>query len=141
MVDKFHTVKVAIPFNIVSAIGALLLLAVSASFGGLPLLYTAVGLGGFALAANRPMGVYFHTRFFGLRAFTEISSLQYAMTNPITAFAAPLIGVIYDSTHTYKIAFLLMAAAPVISGVIWLILPKYRYAANIGEAPVPSAAE
>jgi hypothetical protein len=30
-----------------------------------------------------------------------------------------------------------MMIAPVISGVVWLILPKYRYSADIGAMPAP----
>jgi MFS family permease len=137
LVDHFNTAKVAVPFNLLYALGAFLLMIVSASVGGPALLFTAVGLGGFALAAYRPMGTYFQTRYFGLRAFTQVSAVQFTITNPVTAFAAPLIGAIYDRTHSYNLAFMCMIAAPLVSGAIWFVLPKYRFSANIGEAPAP----
>jgi len=139
LVDYYHTAKVAIPFNLLSAVGAIVLLAVTASFGGIPLLFVALALGGFAFGAARPMSTYFHTRFFGLKAFTEISSVQFMITNPVTAFAAPLIGLIFDTTHSYNLAFILMAAAPLFSAAIYLFLPKYRYSANIGQMKKPTA--
>jgi len=137
LVDRYHTAKVAAPFNLLSIASAFLLMIVSAAFGGMPLVILAMALYGFAMQAHRPMATYFQTRFFGLRSFTEIASVQFTITNPITAFAAPLIGMIYDQTHSYRIAFVLMMIAPVISGVVWMILPRYRYAADIGAMPAP----
>jgi len=34
-----------------------------------------------------------------------------------------------------------MIVVPLISAVIWLILPKYRYAATIGQATAPGEAK
>jgi MFS family permease len=137
LVDRFHTTKVAAPFNLLSIVSAFLLMILSAASGGMPLLIGAMALYGVAFNAHRPMATYFQTRFFGLKSFTEIASVQFTITNPVTAFAAPLIGMIYDQTHSYRIAFILMMIAPVISGVVWLILPKYRYSADIGAMPAP----
>jgi len=134
LVDRVHTAKVAIPFALASAMGAVLLLYVTTSFGGIAMLVAAVGLGGFSLAAARPMGTYFQTRFFGLRSFTEIVAVQFTVTNIITAFAPRIVGQIYDTTHSYRLAFLGMIIVPLISAVVWMVLPKYRYAANIGQS-------
>jgi len=60
------------------------------------------------------------------------------MTNPISAFSAPLVGVIYGRTHSYHIAFMLMAISPLLAAFVWLVLPKYRYSANIGAMMVPA---
>jgi len=139
-VDRFHTAKVAIPFGLASALGALMLMHVTSTSGGVPMLIVASALGGFAFSAARPMGTYFQTRYFGLKSFTEISAVQFTISNPVTAFAAPVIGAIYDRTHSYQIAFILMMIAPLIGVVVWLVLPKYRYAANIGQAAAPKVA-
>jgi len=138
LVDRVHSAKVGVPFALISALGAVLLLNVTSTFGGLPMLMIAVGLGGFSMAAARPMGTYFQTRFFGLRSFTEIVAVQFTFTNVITSFSPGLVGQIYDRTHSYQIAFYLMIIVPLISAVIWLILPKYRYSANIGQTMVKS---
>lgn len=140
LVDRFHTTKVSIPFNLLSALAAFLLLIVTSATGGFALLMVAIAINGFAFNANRPMATYFQTRFFGLHAFTEISAFQFMITNPITAFAAPLIGIIYDRTHSYQLPFMLMVITPLISAVVWFVLPKYRYSANIGQAPAKAAA-
>ncbi|MGH8148799.1 MAG: MFS transporter [Steroidobacteraceae bacterium] len=137
MADRFHTAKVGAPFSLIQALGAFLLMVVTARYGGDAMLVVAMALGGFSFAAYRPMGQYFQTRFFGLGSFTEIMSFQYMMTNPISAFSAPLIGVIYGRTHSYHLAFMLMAISPLIAGAVWMVLPKYRYSAHIGEMPAP----
>jgi len=137
LADRYESARVAVPFSVLSAVGALLLLFVTASRGGLPLLVVAMALGGFALGAYRPMGTYFQTRYFGLGSFTEISSAQYTITNPVSAFSAPLVGAIFDRTHSYDIAFVLMVIAPLIAAVIWTVLPRYRFSAHLGEGPPP----
>ncbi|MDE2075254.1 MAG: MFS transporter [Alphaproteobacteria bacterium] len=134
-VDRFHTARIAVPFCLLAAAGAVLLLVVTAGRGGLALLAIATGLGGFTFTAFRPMGTYFQTRFFGLGSFTEIMAVQYAITNPVTAFAAPIVGYTFDVTHTYTISFSMMIGAWVLSAAAWAVLPRYRYAANIGQSP------
>jgi MFS family permease len=135
LVDKYPTTKVAAPFNLLSAAGAVLLFIVTASVGGLPMLIASVSLGWFSLSAHRPMATYFHTRFFGLRAFTEVTGVQFTIIGPITAISAPIVGLIYDRTGSYDPVFILMMITPLLSGVVWLILPRYRYSANIGVVP------
>ncbi len=135
--DRFPTARVAVPFSLISAAGALMLMEVTAAHGGPPVLILGMALGGFALGAYRPMGQYFQTRFFGLGSFTEIASFQYMIINPVSAFSAPIIGALYGSMHSYRIAFLLMAVSPLIAGAVWLVLPKYRYSAHIGEMAAP----
>ena len=141
LVDKFHTTKVAAPFNLLAAAGAVLLFIVTASVGGMPMLIASVCLSWFALSAHRPMATYFHTRFFGLRAFTEVTGVQFTIIGPITAASAPIVGLIYDRTHSYDPAFFLMIITPLVSGVVWLILPKYRYSANVGVVPATATPE
>lgn len=137
-VDRFQTAKVGAPFSLLAAVGAFLLMIVTSSYGGNAVLVVAMALGGFTFAAYRPMGTYFQTRFFGLGSFTEIISFQFMITNPISAFSAPLVGVIYGRTHSYHIAFMLMAISPLLAAFVWLVLPKYRYSANIGAMMVPA---
>jgi len=137
VVDRYHTAKVAVPFSLASAVGALILFYLTAQNGGLTMLAVASALGGFAFAAARPMGTYFQTRYFGLKSFTEISAVQFMIANPVTAFSAPIIGLIYDTTHSYRIPFAMMAIAPMIAAAVWMVLPKYRFAANIGQMVAP----
>jgi len=135
LIDKVHSAKVAAPFNLASSLGGFLLLIVSASFGGMPLLVASGAMTWFAFNAARPMASYFHTRFFGLRAYTEVTGVQFTIMNPVMALSAPVVGLIYDKTHSYDIVFKLMIVTPLLAALVWLMMPKYRYSASVGVAP------
>lgn len=135
LADRFHTAKIAIPFSLLNTLSVLGLLAVSAATGGLVLLVGAMALGGFCVYGSRPMGAYFHTRYFGLKAFTEIYAVEFTMVTALTALSPPLVGAIYDHTRSYRLAFELWAVMSFAAAVIWTILPRYRYAAGTGALP------
>jgi MFS family permease len=135
VIDKIHTAKVAAPFNLAASLGGFLLLMVSASFGGMPLLIASGALTWFSFNAYRPMASYFHTRFFGLRSYTEVTGVQFTIMNPIMALSAPAVGLIYDTTHSYDIVFKLMIVTPLLAAIVWLLMPRYRYSASVGLAP------
>ncbi len=71
LIDRFHTSKVAVPFHLITALGAFLLMTVTPTLGGKGMLFAAICCGGFAMAAALPMASYFQTRYFGLRSFAE----------------------------------------------------------------------
>ena len=136
-VDRFQTAKIAIPISLTAALGAFLTLLVSPSFGGVPLLAAILLLAGLAFNALFPMGTYFATRFFGLGSLAEIVAVQFAVTNIFAGLGAPLFGWIFDTTHSYNSVFIITALLNVVIALIWFILPKYRYAANIGQMAAP----
>ncbi len=135
MVDRFQTAKIAGPLCLVAALGAFLTLIVSPSFGGVPLLAGVLILGALAFNALFPMGTYFATRFFGLSSLTEIVAVQFAVTNIFAGLGAPLFGWIYDTTHSYNIVFMITTGLYLVVALIWFAMPRYRYAANIGQMP------
>lgn len=130
LADRYQTAKVAAPFALISALGAFFLLKVTSSFGGWPMLAAAVAMGWFCFGAYRPLGTYFQTKFFGLKSFNEIAAVQFTIVNPVSAFAAPLIGAVFDHTHSYDIAFWMMVASGLIAATAWMLLPNYRYGLN-----------
>lgn len=127
LADRYQTAKVAAPFAVISALGAFLLLKATSTYGGWPMLVAATGMGWFCFGAYRPLGTYFQTKFFGLRSFNEIAAVQFTIVNPVSAFAAPLIGNIFDRTHSCDIAFCMMIASGLIAAAAWMLLPRYRY--------------
>jgi MFS family permease len=141
LIDRFHTTKVAAPFHLISALGAFLLMVVTPSVGGHGMLLAAICCGGFAAAAALPMGAYFQTRFFGLRSFAEVTGFTAAIQGVVMGFSAPLIGFIYDQTHSYAIGFMLQIVTALFAAFVFLILPGYRYSANIGAMPAPPKPE
>lgn len=130
LVDKVPTARINIPFQLLSAFGVLLFSLVTPAFGGVALLLVAYNLQGLGLTAGRPMSTYFHSRFFGFRAFGEITALQ---TVPLTigmGLSAPLMGWIYDTTHSYQIAFTIMIAGLLISAGLYMTLGRYRFSVS-----------
>jgi hypothetical protein len=114
-----------------------MLMVVTPVFGGVVLLTLALSLNSLAVSAARPMGTYFNTRFFGLKAFTEIYGIQSALQAMSMAVMPPLFGVIYDSTHSYNLAFSITIGGLVLTSAIYLFLGPYRYATNpTAEVPV-----
>ncbi len=135
LMDRFHSAKVAIPLVLCAALGYLLLMLVTPTFGGQPMLLAAVGLGMFSFCGQFPMVAYFITRFFGLRSFAEIVGCQAGIQAFCMGVAGPLVGRIYDTTGNYTLAFQIGIGAALFSALIYLILPGYRYSANIGAMP------
>jgi len=136
-VDRFQTAKIAAPISLIASVGAILTLLVSPSFGGVPLLAAILILGSLSFNALFPMGQYFATRFFGLGSLTEIVAVQFMVTNLFAGFSAPLFGWIFDKTHSYDKVFMITAGLNLFVALIWFIMPKYRFAANIGQAAAP----
>jgi MFS family permease len=136
-VDRFQTPKIAVPICLIASLGAFLTIVVSPSVGGVPLLAAILILGSLSFNALFPMGQYFATRFFGLGSLTEIVAVQFMVTNLFAGFSAPLFGWIFDTTHSYDIVFMITAGLNLAVALIWFIMPKYRYAANIGQAAAP----
>jgi MFS family permease len=136
-VDRFHTAKIAVPISLIASLGAFLTMIVSPTLGGVPLLAAILLLGALSFNALFPMGTYFATRFFGLRSLAEIVAVQFAVTNIFAGLGAPLFGRIFDTTHSYNTVFMITTVMNLAVALIWLVLPKYRYAANIGQAAAP----
>lgn len=139
-VDRFQTAKIAVPICLVASLGSFLTLLVSPSFGGVPLLAAILIMGSLSFNALFPMGQYFATRFFGLGSLTEIVATQFFFTNIVAGFSAPLFGWIFDKTHSYDIVFMITTGLNLAVALIWLIMPRYRFAANIGQAAAPAKA-
>jgi cyanate permease len=95
-----------------------------------------------ALAFNAlfPMGTYFATRYFGLASMAEIVATQFFITNLFVGLGAPLFGWIHDTTHSYNAVFIITAVLNLVVAAVWLLLPPYRFAKNIGQAPAPAKA-
>jgi MFS family permease len=134
-VDRFQTAKIAAPISLVAALGTFLTLLVSPSFGGVPLLAAILILAAFSFNALFPMGAYFATRFFGLASMTEIVAAQFFFTNLVAGLGAPLFGWIHDTTHSYNSVFLVTTVLNLVVALVWFAMPKYRFAANIGQMP------
>jgi MFS family permease len=135
VMDKIPSPKVAVPFHLLTAVAAVLYMTVSPTHGGAPVLLAARCLFMFAFTASLPISAYLMTRFFGLKAYAAIYGLM-AGVQALGASAAPVVfGRIYDVTHSYRIGYEAWTAASLIAAAAFLILPRYRYSADLGAMP------
>jgi MFS family permease len=125
--DRSPTARIAAPFSALSTIAIIMMMAASASFGGVPLLVASGAVLGFAGGAKRPMATYFHSRFFGLRSFAEVTGIQGTILAIGMGVAAPAVGYTYDRLHTYRPALWFMAGSLALTVLLYLALPSYRY--------------
>ncbi len=140
LMDKIPSAKVAAPFHLLTAAAAVLLMIVTPAYGGQPLLLAGRCLFTFAFAAALPLSAYMMTRFFGLKAYASIYGLLVGIQALIASWAPLAFSRIYDVTHSYRIGYEAWAVACVAATLIYLILPRYRFSADIGVMPAPSAA-
>ena len=95
----------------------------------------------FAFAAALPLSAYLMTRFFGLRAYASIYGLLAGIQALFASWAPLVFGRIYDVTHSYRIGYEAWAVASVVAALIYLILPRYRFSADIGVMPAAPRTE
>lgn len=134
--DKIHDAKVAIPFKLVSFLGLLCFLFVTAQFGGWYLLLLSVAFTGFAFGTANPIGTYLHIRFFGLKAFGFYYGFESAFLAFAMGGAAPLVGMLREESGSYTSAYLVMLVCLGFGTILYAVLGRYRYAADIGAVPL-----
>jgi MFS family permease len=135
VLDRFQTPKIWVPFTLFSIASFVILAQLTADGGGVTMLLVAAALFGFSFGAHRPMGQYFHTRFFGLRSFTTVFGVQMALLALFFGIAAPFTGWVRETTGSYDVMIWATVVGLVISASIYLILGPYRYAREIGAVP------
>ena len=138
ILDRVDTAKVSVPFTLCSVASFILLARISADHGGPMMLYVAAALFGFSFGAHRPMGQYFHTRFFGLRSFATVFAVQMALMALLFGIAAPVTGRIREATGSYDVVIWASVAGLTISALLYLVLGPYRFAKHIGAVPQPA---
>ncbi len=135
LMDKVPSAKVAAPFHLLTAAAAVLLMIVTPAYGGQPLLLVARCLFTFAFAAALPLSAYLMTRFFGLKAYASIYGFLAGIQALFASWAPIVFGRIYDVTHSYRIGYETWAAACLVAALVYLVLPRYRFSADVGVMP------
>lgn len=133
--DRIQTAKISVPFTICSVASFMILARISAAHGGELMLFVAAALFGFSAGAHRPMGQYFHTRFFGLRSFATVFAVQMALMALLFGIASPLTGWVREVSGSYDAVIWAAVVGLAISTLFYLILGPYRYAKDIGVVP------
>ena len=130
--DKFHSTKLAVPFKVLSMLALILLGVVSMRFGGLGLLTLTALLWGFSDGAMRPMGTYFNTRLFGLKAFGGMMGLNSFFFAIFLGLIAPIGGLVQQATGSYGPAIWTLVGFLALGALIYLTLGPYRYGVMVG---------
>jgi predicted MFS family arabinose efflux permease len=133
--DWVQTAKISVPFTLFSIASFVILGSISATHGGLLMLWLAAAFFGFSFGAHRPMGGFFHTRFFGLRSFMTVFAVQSAIMAFLFGIAPPFTGWVRETTGSYDVMIWATVTGLVVSALIYLILGPYRYAKEIGAVP------
>lgn len=130
--DKVQSTKLAVPFKLVGMLALILLGVVTASFGGMILLAATGVFWGISDGALRPMGGYFTTRLFGLKAFGGLLGLGSFFLAIFLGILPPLVGLSEEATGSYQSALWVMVGFLLIGALIYLILGPYRYSVMVG---------
>ncbi|HZF26253.1 MAG TPA: MFS transporter [Steroidobacteraceae bacterium] len=139
VLDRIDTAKISVPFTLCSMASFIILARISAGHGGPTMLHVAAALFGFSFGAHRPMGQFFHTRFFGLRSFTTVFAVQMALMALLFGIAPPLTGHIREATGSYDVVIWASVAGLAVAALLYLVLPPYRFAKHIGVITQPQA--
>ena len=140
LLDKVPTAKIKAPFILLAALSIYLQSIVWANYGGMPLLFVAVTLSTMAVNAQMPMLAYFYTRFFGMKAFGQITGINMAVVYLVAGFSTPLVGNLYDRTGSYDLAMVGMIVGYVLSALLYLTIGRYRYTTDFKVMAVPEKA-
>jgi MFS family permease len=130
LLDHTLSARICAPFCWLSAISLVMLATVSAGGNGALLFWVMAIVYGFGTMARLPMAGYFHTRFFGLRAFAAVSGVQAAVMAVIFGFATPIVGRSQELAGSYDPALFVLAILSALAGFIYLFLGPYKYAAH-----------
>lgn len=132
VLDKFHSTKIAVPFAFMAMLALISLDVASANFGGQAMLVGTALMWGIAQGAMGPMGTYFNTRLFGLKAFGGMMGLNTFFYALFLGAIAPIVGMSEEASGSYNPAIWVMTGFLLLGAVIYLILGPYRYGVMVG---------
>ena len=90
----------------------------------LPLLYAFAVLFGIGFGGRSPLTTAIRGDYFGRRSFGKILGISTVPLNILLLVAAPFAGYMYDTTGSYRSAFLILAALSFVGGVFFLLAKK-----------------
>jgi predicted MFS family arabinose efflux permease len=122
LLDRFFGPRVGFALAVLMASGiAVLVNAHSASAG-----YLAAALIGIGLGGEADITPYLLTRYFGLRSFSTLYGFTWTAYAIAGALGPVLMGRVFDLTGSYATLLTWLAAATLLSSLLFLALPAYR---------------
>ncbi len=133
--DRFHGPYVALASFVIPIAGILML--AGGGGGTTPMIGTA--LCGLGIGAEVDLMAFFISRYTGIKAYGRIYGTSFSFFTIGNGVGALIAGLSYDHFHTYTPAFLLFAAALVLTCALLLPLGPYPFPAQRRAMPVGEA--
>jgi MFS family permease len=137
LLDRVQTRRIILPVFAVVLAGVFALQYLTSAAG----LFLGAALIGAGAGSEYGILPYFLTRLFGLRAFGLLYGAIYAIAAVGTGLGPFLMGKAFDLTGSYDLALTGFEAVILLSIVLMIFLPPYRYATNgtpLRDAPEPA---
>ncbi len=130
LLDRTRSPAMAVAAFLASAAAGLMSSFVTPSMGGMPLLMTSFVLGAFAFSAQAPVVAYLLSRYFGLKSFATIWSLQIFIQAVAMGLAIPRLAPLAGPIGNEPLLMAMGTAAPLIAALLYLLLPPFNDGAN-----------
>jgi MFS family permease len=126
LLDLFFAPRVAAVMFFLSALG---IWTVTASHQ-LWLSYLGAILIGVGLGAEADVVPYLLSRYFGLRAFSELYGYTWSAYAVAAALGPLVMGKMFDRTHSYELTLYVFVALMAAAGAVFCLMPKYQASAE-----------
>jgi MFS family permease len=122
LLDLFFAPRVAAVLFFLSAFGIWLVTASNQLW----LSYLGAILIGAGLGAEADVVPYLLSRYFGLRAFSELYGYTWSAYAVAAALGPLVMGKMFDRTHSYETTLFVFVALMAAAGAVFCFMPKYR---------------
>ncbi len=126
LLDLFFAPRVAAGMFFLSAVGIWMV----TTSHQLWLSYTGAVLIGVGLGAEADVVPYLLSRYFGLRAFSELYGYTWSAYAVAGAMGPLVMGKMFDRTHSYETTLFVFVAFMVAAGAAFCFMPDYRATAK-----------
>src|SRR5271165_1188683 len=126
LLDLFFAPRVAAVMFFLSALGIWMV----TTSHQLWLSYAGAILIGVGLGAEADAVPYLLSRYFGLRAFSELYGYTWSAYAVAGAIGPLVMGKMFDRTHSYETALFVFVAFMLAAGAVFCFMPKYRVTAE-----------
>lgn len=127
LLDLFFAPRVAAVLFVLSAFGIWLV----TGFHQLWLSYLGAILIGAGLGAEADVVPYLLSRYFGLRAFSELYGYTWSAYAVAAALGPLVMGKMFDRTHSYETTLYVFVALMAAAGAVFCFMPRYRAQAEL----------
>jgi predicted MFS family arabinose efflux permease len=122
LLDRLFAARVSCGLLVVAAIGTLLLSTADSLATGM----VAAALIGFGMGGEADVTPYLLSRYFGLRAFSVLYGVTWSFYAVAGGIGPVVMGRAFDSTGSYALLLVWLAAGTLAVAAFTLLLPRYR---------------